>query len=352
MKITLVAQGADEGTLEAALSTAAAANAFDRLDVAVAYATKQGILTLGTALGGFPTKSRWIVGLDDAITQPEALDFLLALQGAKLRVAALSPQRRFHPKLYSLARSDDAASRLNAVGSGNMTLRGLRHNGEAAVLLAAESSAEANLLKAQWETLWSLGVEPTTSRLNEYAAIYAKAKKERKKIVDLGVAPPEPPPDASVPAVLNGDAATATYSWLDVGSATAQGREVELPRAMVPYFGVGSKTTSPVYLKLRLANGQVHTLALTMREDNSMWRIGFTQAAISAGTGRNSLRPIAGGNRSDLAVSFKRTGKRQFDVSFVSLGSPAYKSLAATSTTAKAHYRTQKSAAGRSFGFY
>jgi hypothetical protein len=89
-----------------------------------------------------------------------------------------------------------------------------------------------------------------------------------------------------------------------------------------------------------------------MREDNAMWRIGFTQAAINAGTGRSSLRPIAVGNRSDLAVSFARTGKRQFDASFVMIGSADYNGLVANSKAAGAYYRTRQTAAGRSFGFF
>ena len=352
MKVKLVAQGTDESPLEVILSEVAADGNFDRLDVAVAYATKQGLLTLRGALGGFPIKTRWIVGLDDAISQPEALEFLFALSGATLRLACLSPQRRFHPKLYCLRRSDNAAKRVSVVGSGNMTLRGLRQNGEAAALLSAESEADAEALKAQWKVLWSLGESATQAKLDAYAVVYEKVKKERKKIEILGVAPPEPQPDAIVPVILNGDPVSAVHAWLDVGSATAQGREVELPRAMVPFFGVGPGTGSPLHLKLKHSDGTTHSLALTMRDDNAMWRIGFTQAAISAGTGRNSLRPVVGGNRSDLAACFVRTGKQQYDVTFVTIGSGAYKALIHNSEAVDAHYRTRKTSSGRSFGFY
>lgn len=352
MKVKLIAQGIDDNTLEGALGAAAEGNQFDRLDVAVAYATKQGLRTLEGALGSFPPKSRWVIGLDDAITQPEALEYLATLPGATLRLASLAPSRRFHPKLYCLSCSGDDATRVSVIGSGNMTLNGLRRNGEVAVLLDAESTADARSLKGQWSVLWSLGKPATASTLNAYATVYAKAKKQRTKIVGLGVAPPEPHPDAPIPAILVGDPASAKHAWLDVGSATAQGREVELPRLMVPFFGVGSSTASPVYLKLRQKNRAVHTLALTMRDDNSMWRIGFTQAAINAGTGRNSLRPLTGGNRSDLAVSFTRTGKHEFDVSFVPLSSPAYNVLVANSKSADAFYRTRPTEAGRSFGFF
>ena len=56
MKVKLIAQGTDESSLEVVLSEVAADGNFDRLDVAVAYATKQGLLTLGGHLAGFQSK--------------------------------------------------------------------------------------------------------------------------------------------------------------------------------------------------------------------------------------------------------------------------------------------------------
>lgn len=352
MQVRLIAQGTQEATLEGALADAAAAGDFDRLDVAVAYATKQGLLTLKGALGGFPDKSRWVVGLDDAITQPEALTYLTNLPGARLRLAQLAPDRRFHPKLYCLRNSANDAIAVSAIGSGNMTLRGLRRNGEAAVLLTAESTVDASALKAQWKTLWSLGDDATQPVIQAYADAYQKAKKQRAKVVDLGVAPPEPEPDAPVPvvAIFDGNPASATIAWTEGGSPSAGGRDLEFPRAMMPFFRLNA---SPVHKRFRMANGQVFLLTFTMRADNQMWRLMFSRDAIFAGIGRENLRPVAGtSNRSDLAVVFERSGSgADYDVRLLPIGSAPYNALVARSHAIGVVDRT-RNPGGRNFGYY
>ena len=357
MDAKLVAQGRVPGgtSLTAALQETLIGIKIDRLDVAVAYATVPGIIALEKAVTAFPGASRWVVGLDDAITQPEAIVRLMEMPGATVRLATLAAQgRRFHPKVYCLWSSVVPERCVLSVGSGNMTLNGLRKNGEVAAILSASSAKESDELKAIWAEMWELGTPATQGELDEYRGRYQLARKARKAVTAAGAAPPDPEPDELVidDVALNGEPTTATFSWLDAGSATAQGREVELPRAMVPYFGVGPQTASPVQLRLRQANGRVDLLPLTMREDNSMWRIAFTSAAINAGTGRNTLRPVAGGNRSDLAVAFARTGKHRFDLEFVPLGSARYQSLVAKATAAGAYHRTRKTSDGRSFGFF
>lgn len=357
MDAKLVAQGRVLGgaSLTAALQESLFGIDVNRLDVAVAYATVSGIVALEKALGVFPGTSRWVVGLDDAITQPEAIIRLMEMPGATVRLATLAAQgRRFHPKIYCLWSSVVPERCVLSVGSGNMTLNGLRKNGEVAAILSASSAKESDELKAIWAEMWELGTPASQETLDEYRDRYKLARKARKAVTAAGAAPPDPelnePVDDDVP--LNGDPATATFAWLDAGSATAQGREVELPKAMVPYFGVGPQTASPVQLRFRQASGRVYLLPLTMREDNGMWRIAFTSASISAGTARNTLRPIAGGNRSDLAVTFARTGKRKFDLEFVPIGSARHQSLIAKATAAGAYHRTRKTPDGRSFGFF
>lgn len=352
MQVRLIAQGTQESTLESALVDAANVNDFDRLDVAVAYATKQGILTLQAALGGFPVKSRWVVGLDDAITQPEALTYLLKTPGADLRLAQLAPDRRFHPKLYCLQKSDDDTVAVSAIGSGNMTLRGLRRNGEAAAILTAESIDDATALKAQWKTLWSLGKDASRPMIDSYAESYKKAKKQRTKAVELGIAPPEPEPDAPVPTVaaFDGDPANATVAWTEGGSPSAGGRDLEFPRAMMPFFGLNA---SPAQRRFRMANGQLIPLTFTMRTDNQMWRLMFSRDAIFAGSGRETLRPVAGTtNRSDLAIVFERSGNgADFDVRLVHIGSVQYNALVAQSQATGIVDRT-RNPGGRNFGYY
>jgi len=351
MKTSLVLQGVAGGlTLEGGLKAAASSAAFDRLDVAVAYATKQGIRALEIALGKFPNTSRWVVGLDDAITQPEAIEYLMQLKGAQVRLAALAPGKRFHPKLYCLSSSTDAALCISAIGSGNMTLNGLRRNGETAVLLDAESVAEADLLKEQWTAMWSLGTAATQNALGAYRDKYKQASTARKKIIDLGVAPPEPPADAPVPALstFTGQPATAGGAWTEGASPSAGGRDLEFPKKMMPFFGL---TKSPSHKWFRMKNGQRFLLTFTERTDNQMWRLMFTRESIQAAIGRESLRPVTGGNRSDLAIIFhKATGNADYDVEMVVIGSPEHVALIGQSTVIKGLDRT-RDPGGRNFGY-
>ena len=242
MKWTLISQGgAGDQTLGKALAASIGAGQFDRLDVAVAYATLPGVKALALAVGEIPQASRWVVGLDDAITQPEALDYIAQLPGSELRVVKLTPARRFHPKMYLLWASTENGKAAAAIGSGNMTVNGLRKNGETAVVLTADGTAEAKALKGQWQ---ELGHPPTDPELAAYKQLFKKAKKQRKKISDLGAAPKEPEASETVDEepTFNGEPKTARVAWLEVGSASAGGRDLEFPKAMMPYFALtGSK---------------------------------------------------------------------------------------------------------------
>lgn len=351
MKTNLVLQGITGGlTLEGGLKAAASKTAFDQLDVAVAYATKQGIRALEIALGKFPNTSRWVVGLDDAITQPEAIDYLMQLNGAQVRLAALAPGRRFHPKLYCLSSTTDSALCVSAIGSGNMTLNGLRRNGETAVLLNAETEPEADSLKAQWAAMWSLGAPATQAMLEVYRDKYKQAAAARKKVIDLGVAPAEPSADAPVPSLstFTGQPATAGGAWTEGASPSAGGRDLEFPKKMMPFFGLNA---TPSHKWFRMKNGERFLLTFTERTDNQMWRLMFTRESIQAAIGRDSLRPVAGGNRSDLAIIFhKATGNADYDVEMVVIGSPEHVALINQSKEVKGLDRT-RDPGGRYFGY-
>lgn len=352
MLTKLVAQGDPAGTtLSAALSEIAQIEVFDRLDVAVAYATLQGVKELESALGMLPPVTRWVVGLDDAITQPEAIEHLMMLNNSSLRVASLAPQRRFHPKLYRLWSSAQPGECVLAIGSGNMTSNGLRRNGEAAVLLTSESVADADALHDVWRQMWELGHDATPAILNAYRAKYVEARKQRKKIEALGVAPPEPEADAAIEedSAFDGNPATATVAWTEGATPSAGGRDLEFPRAMMPFFALGK---SPVNKWLRMANGQRFLLTFTERTDNQMWRLMFSRDSINAAIGRDSLRPIAGGNRSDLAITFtSATGGADYDVRMVVIGSPGHGQLLARSRAVGGLQRT-RNPGGRNFGFF
>lgn len=352
MKWTLISQGgAGDQTLGKALSASSGSGQFDRLDVAVAYATLPGVKALELAVGGVPLVSRWVVGLDDAITQPEALEYIADLPGSELRVVKLTPTRRFHPKMYLLWSSTEKSNAAAAIGSGNMTLNGLRKNGETAVILTAEVTTEVNALKRQWREMWDLGHSPTDQELADYKELFKKAKKQRKKVADLGAAPPEPDATEVVDeeAIFDGSPKSAKIAWLEVGSANAGGRDLEFPKAMMPYFALsGSKEKR----KFVMVDGQEHALVFTKREQNDMWRLMFNSASIQSAVNRTTMRPASGANRSDLAVVFrKRSGTKKFDLQLLKISSSAFKSLVEQSKRIDGQFVTTKAPGGRRYGY-
>jgi HKD family nuclease len=241
MQNRIVVQGRTKGDspLTQVIAGAVAGGNLDRLDVAVAYATLSGLDELEKALGGFAPTSRWLIGLDDAVSQPAALDRILATPGATLKVASFSKQgRRYHPKVYRLWSSADVAVGVMAVGSGNLTRHGLIENGEAGVFLSAESAADAQSLEHSWDRIWAMGNLPTPKDLTDYKLRYDAARKARARLLKAGVVPLDPVIDEidDEPALPVKTSAALT-GWLDIGSATAQGREVEIPKLMWPFLG-------------------------------------------------------------------------------------------------------------------
>ncbi|WP_084140297.1 phospholipase D-like domain-containing protein [Brevundimonas nasdae] len=206
MKIEVVSQGGVNAlSIAAALKPHALTGRYDRLDVAVAYATDPGLRALGVILEGWPPGSRWIVGLDDAVTQPAAIKRLQALPGADFRIAKLAPVRRFHPKLYHLWSSANPAHSVLLIGSANMTERGLHKNAEVGVLLEAESAAETQKAHAAFTELWNLGRAPSAGEIEAYQDLYAVAAAARKTVADRGAAPPPSRPnDAIAPEIPSG----------------------------------------------------------------------------------------------------------------------------------------------------
>ena len=66
---------------------------------AMAYVTIAGIRDVLDLLKIPPDQTRWVIGLDDAITQPGAIELCISLPQSRVRVASFEHEhRRFHPK--------------------------------------------------------------------------------------------------------------------------------------------------------------------------------------------------------------------------------------------------------------
>ncbi|WP_433952628.1 phospholipase D-like domain-containing protein [Brevundimonas diminuta] len=203
MKVEILAQGdVDGSTLSAAIKERVREQSFTRIDIAVAYLTMQGVRVLERLVGDNIASSRWMIGLDDAVTQPEALEYLHNRQNVELKVAKLSPLRRFHPKIYSFYDDNHPGRSLLVVGSSNLTERGMIKNAECNVLIDYDSKDEAPEALSVFESFWALGDEISLEGIERYRESYVRAKAKRKELSDSGDAPPEPEANASVAAFV------------------------------------------------------------------------------------------------------------------------------------------------------
>lgn len=239
MRVQVVAQGgAKRLSIAAAIKAHVRANPFDSAEIAAAYVTVQGIKALTTILGTPPTQSRWIVGLDDAISQPDAIKLLIKLPGAEVRVAKLSPKRRFHPKVYRFWDAGKANEAVLVIGSGNLTERGLHENAEAAVLLTSEGPADAAVGAELFSELWALGYTPTEADLAAYAKRYEAAKRQRKAVEESNDSPPEPAIGAGVSSAIPSKKtpeAVLAFAVTQIAAAQPDGIcSLDLARDLIP----------------------------------------------------------------------------------------------------------------------
>ena len=147
---------------------------FDFARVAVAYATVSGVRSLLAAFDAHGLeKSRWLLGLDDALTQPGAIALLRSLTNVEVRIASFEASgRRFHPKFYAFAHAAKDSVISVLIGSANLTAQAFYGNSEATALLEHKDQKDKDQVNAAWDQLWAQGHEPTAAELKIYAKKY------------------------------------------------------------------------------------------------------------------------------------------------------------------------------------
>ena len=147
---------------------------------AVAYATQSGVAELCDVMGdvdGWRTaRKEWLVGVDYCRSDPVALRHLQDLGDSEVRIydgeyvvgrKGCSPRVSFHPKLY-VFRGEGGLEAV--VGSGNLSLTGLRRGVEAGVLVGCRRAEQMEPVLEWFGELWE-----ASSSLNEIVQGYATA---------------------------------------------------------------------------------------------------------------------------------------------------------------------------------
>ena len=160
-------------TLQAHVVAFVAKEKFDFARIAVAYATVSGVRSLLAAFDAHGLeKSRWLIGLDDAITQPGAIALLHSLKNVEVRTASFEASgRRFHPKFYAFAHTAKNSIISVLIGSANLTASAFCGNSEATALLEHKGQKDKAQVNAAWAQLWAQGHKPTAAELKTYQPV-------------------------------------------------------------------------------------------------------------------------------------------------------------------------------------
>lgn len=126
--------------------------AFERIKIAVAYATLRGIFAVRDTIENESSweglNKQWVLGIDWCRSEPCALEYIASLPNSQARIfdgqavvnePGCVPSIPFHPKVFIL-QTDEAIAVI--CGSANLSLNGQSRGHEVGSLLASKSSEE------------------------------------------------------------------------------------------------------------------------------------------------------------------------------------------------------------------
>lgn len=315
-------------TLARLISDRAEQTSFDEALVSVAYMTVSGIrLLINGFANSMPGTSKWLIGLDDHVTQPGAIDAAMDIPGAEVRVVSYAALGlRFHPKVYIFRKNSKPKQGLTILGSSNLTSQALSGNSEANAIIKTEHREDFLMTQTLWDALWKQGHSPTKQELIAYKKRYETANARKpKKAAAKGKS-------KSGMIILSSDDAEldpeqADTCWIECGHITAMGREIELKAEQGLFFGLNPRGEKPRTFEFIVSSGKKTQLRLKF-QGNQMWRLQLTNEVPEMAAG---LRPrLSDGKlgRSPYVAIFERTDRESlFRLRFIKLSSVEFKKL-------------------------
>ena len=223
----------DDGSQYVSLIAEAVENgSFQRIDVAIAYATPGGVREILPILRAVEDRRlRWLVGIDWCRSHPQALLQLSELPASDVRIhdgeyvvtrRACTPRISYHPKTWILRGADELAV---IVGSGNLSGNGLTKGYEHGSLLMVRHPS------SQAETLISDSMRPVCdwfdsawSRSTPYSSIRSDYEGQFRSVISV----PTPTDDDSTDVNESGQGSVdllrvrqlrvATNLWIESGT--------------------------------------------------------------------------------------------------------------------------------------
>lgn len=253
-----------------------------------AFVTKPGVTALvGQNLPGsfvsHGVPSEWIVGINQGITEPRALDAIMRLEHAQLRLfvpngrmtaESLVAPPRLHAKLIAIdaARKNDNFSLL--VGSANLTGAAIGQNAmnfEAGALLHDGSQIERNALDRWWKEIRKHTIAVDDRLIAEYAKLRTRFLRTKRPPADM----------VDVDAIDPSDIAAAQCFWIQAGkmSGREKGEELlryqtDLPEYLIGFFHAARPNTE---LTLQMPGGEAAHATLSPKRHQHhrtpIWRL-------------------------------------------------------------------------------
>jgi HKD family nuclease len=303
---------------------------FDTARVATAYATVSGVRALLTAFEQHGLcNSLWLLGLDDAVTQPGAIELLMSLENAEVRVASHEDKNfRFHPKFFAFGQAGESKKQLSLIGSANLTASALCGNAEAVAILESQDEKDRTSVDAVWSSLWIQGHKPSKAELDAYKEKYEKAATLRQQYKTIA----KKPKTTKSKEVLASDEAEldpsiASICWIECGNVTAMGRELEFKAEQGLFFGLNPSGGGSKTVTFKVSDGTTTNLVMKY-QGNHMWRLQMNNTVPEV---KDGLRPKDKNGklgRSPYVAVFRRGNKGQsISLGFVHLKDKNFSAL-------------------------
>ncbi|UOQ61184.1 hypothetical protein MUN76_04230 [Leucobacter rhizosphaerae] len=285
--------------LKAIAHAADRAGDYECIDIAVAYASAEGVRLLENALAGpswAEARKRFLVSLDFGFTQPKALTRLTEISRAEVRVpngrevlrsAALQPQTAFHAKVYSFGVEEYPHLRALVVGSANLTASALSTGAEVVTSQTWKSYATAwnDLRRAQPVLDW---FEDTWENADAIDDVFDEYRQKRRALKMPPRIQEERTPatrrylasleDHEISGDLSVQLAAAKELWIHASSMIRNrgdlpGSQINTPRGTRVFFGFPSekrsRNTTLGSINLRVTGHAYHDRTLRFG-DNGM----------------------------------------------------------------------------------
>lgn len=259
--------------LEALADASEGAGAYDYVDVAVAYASAEGVRSLNDRLSSetwSTARKRFLVSIDFGFTQPKALARLSELNNAEVRIPnghavlaspTLRPPSAFHAKVFIFRGEKWYDLSALIVGSANLTASALSTGAEVVTKQTWKKNAGgpgwwehlelARPVLDWFEDTWETAV-PLSDVLDDYRSRYRTLPKPRQLPEEKTLATRRylaSPEEHVISGILPVQLAEAKALWIDASSMIRNrgqlpGSQLNTPRGTRVFFGFGSDNVS------------------------------------------------------------------------------------------------------------